>query len=426
MKVLVLGSGGREHAICRGLSLSPEVEKLYCSPGNPGIAQIAECVSLPAGDNEAVADFAASNKIDLLVVGPELPLCQGVADAVRARGIAVFGPSKAGAQLEGSKDFSKKFMVKYGIPTAAYASFSDCESALKYVASEYAAGRGVVVKADGLAAGKGVVVAANQGEAEEAVRSCFSGAFGAAGSLVVLEELLEGEEASILALTDGKTIVPLVSSQDHKRLLDHDKGPNTGGMGAYSPAPVVTDALMDEVMEKVLKRFLTGIQAEKLEYKGIIYAGIMVTKAGPKVLEFNVRFGDPETEAVLPRLKSSLFDVLYKTANGKLAQADMKWSKSPCVGVVMASAGYPGALKKGFPIEGIAEAEAAGCVVFHAGTAVKDGRIVNSGGRVLVVSAEGDTVADAVKKAYAGVKKIRWEGVQYRSDIAWRAIERLK
>lgn len=426
MKVLVLGSGGREHAICRGLSLSPEVEKLYCSPGNPGIAQIAECVSLPAGDNEAVADFAASNRIDLLVVGPELPLCQGVADAVRARGIAVFGPSKAGAQLEGSKDFSKKFMVKYGIPTAAYASFSDCESALKYVASEYAAGRGVVVKADGLAAGKGVVVASNQAEAEAAVRSCFSGAFGAAGSLVVLEELLEGEEASILALTDGKTIVPLVSSQDHKRLLDHDKGPNTGGMGAYSPAPVVTDALMQEVMEKVLKRFLTGIQAEKLEYKGIIYAGIMVTKAGPKVLEFNVRFGDPETEAVLPRLKSSLFDVLYKTANGELAKADMKWSKSPCVGVVMASAGYPGVLKKGFPIEGIAEAEAAGCVVFHAGTAVKDGRIVNSGGRVLVVSAEGDTVADAVKKAYNGVKKIRWEGVQYRSDIAWRAIDRLK
>jgi len=426
MKVLVLGSGGREHAICRGLSLSPEVEKLYCSPGNPGIAQIAECVNIPSGDNEAVADFASANHIDLLVVGPELPLCQGVADAVRARGIAVFGPSKAGAQLEGSKDFSKKFMVKYGIPTAAYASFSDCESALKYIASEYAAGRGVVVKADGLAAGKGVVVASNQAEAEEAVRSCFSGAFGAAGSLVVLEELLEGEEASILALTDGKTIVPLVSSQDHKRLLDHDRGPNTGGMGAYSPAPVVTDALMQEVMEKVLKRFLAGIQAEKLEYKGIIYAGIMVTKAGPKVLEFNVRFGDPETEAVLPRLKSSLFDVLYKTANGELAQADMKWSSSPCVGVVMASAGYPGVLKKGFPIEGIAEAEAAGCVVFHAGTALKDGKIVNSGGRVLVVSAEGDTVADAVKKAYAGVKKIHWEGVQYRTDIAWRAMERLK
>ena len=424
MNVLVLGSGGREHAICRGLSLSPEVKKLYCVPGNPGIAQIAECVSLPSGDNEAVADFAADKKIDLLVVGPELPLCQGVADAVRAKGIPVFGPSKAGARLEGSKDFSKQFMVKYGIPTAKYASFSDCDAALKYVADEYAAGRGVVVKADGLAAGKGVIVAANQQEAEDAVRSCFSGTFGAAGNLVVLEELLEGEEASILALTDGKTIVPLVSSQDHKRLLDHDCGPNTGGMGADSPAPVVTDALMKEVAEQVLNPFLKGVQTEQLDYRGIIYAGIMVTKNGPKVLEFNVRFGDPETEAILPRLKSSLFDVLYKTANGELSQAKMVWSETPCVGVVMASEGYPGTLKKGFPIEGIADAEAAGCIVFHAGTALKDGRIVNSGGRVLMVSAEGATVEEAVKNAYAGVRKIHWQGVQYRTDIAYRAINR--
>ena len=426
MKVLVLGSGGREHAICRGLSLSPEVTHLYCSPGNPGIARIAECVSLPAGDNAAVADFSEKNGIDLLVVGPELPLCQGVADAVRAKGIAVFGPSQAGARLEGSKDFSKQFMVKYGIPTARYASFSDCESALKYGASEYAAGRGVVVKADGLAAGKGVIVAASHQEAENAVRSCFSGTFGAAGSIVVLEELLEGEEASILALTDGKTIIPLVSSQDHKRLLDHDRGPNTGGMGAYSPAPVVTEALMDTVKEQVLDRFLKGIQTEKLEYKGIIYAGIMVTKDGPKVLEFNVRFGDPETEAILPRLKSSLFDVLFKTANGRLAEAVMDWSTDPCVGVVMASEGYPGNLKKGFPITGIEDAEAGGCIVFHAGTALKDGKIVNSGGRVLVVSAEGKTVSEAVEKAYSGVKKIHWEGVQFRTDIAWRAIGRLK
>ena len=426
MKVLVLGSGGREHAICRGLSLSPEVTKLFCSPGNPGIAQIAECAALPSGDNEAVADFAVKNGIGLVVVGPELPLCQGVADAVRAKGIAVFGPSKAGARLEGSKDFSKQFMVKYGIPTAKYASFTECEPALKYVASEYAAGRGIVVKADGLAAGKGVVVAANQAEAEAAVRSCFEGKFGAAGSLVVLEELLEGEEASILALTDGQTIVPLVSSQDHKRLLDHDRGPNTGGMGAYSPAPVVTEQLMAEVKAQVLDRFLTGIRAEKLDYRGIIYAGIMVTKAGPKVLEFNVRFGDPETEAILPRLKSSLFDVLYKTANGQLSQAKMVWSEMPCVGVVMASAGYPGTPEKGFPIEGIADAEAEGCIVFHAGTAVKDGSVVNSGGRVLVVSAEGATVEDAVRKAYAGVHKISWKGVQFRTDIAWRAMDRGK
>ncbi|MBO7146660.1 MAG: phosphoribosylamine--glycine ligase [Lentisphaeria bacterium] len=424
MKVMVLGSGGREHAICHGLSLSPEVDKLYCSPGNPGIAQIAECVALPSGDNEAVADFAVKNQIDLLVVGPEQPLCDGVADVVRAKGIPVFGPSKAGARLEGSKDFSKQFMVKYDIPTARYATFSEPEKALEYVAAEYAAGRGVVVKADGLAAGKGVIVATCQQEAEDAVRSCFSGTFGAAGSLVVIEELLEGEEASILALTDGNTIVPLVSSQDHKRLLDKDMGPNTGGMGAYSPAPVVTDELMTEISETVLARFLKGIQSEGLEYRGIIYAGIMVTKNGPKVLEFNVRFGDPETEALLPRLKSSLFDVLSKTAQKKLDQAQMVWGEQPSVCIVMASAGYPGTLQKGYPITGIEAAEAEGVIVFHAGTAVKDGVLVNNGGRVLVVTAEGPTVADATAKAYAGVKKIHWEGVQYRSDIAYRAINR--
>ena len=320
MKVMVLGGGGREHAICRGLKRSPEVTKIFCSPGNPGIAKIAECVALPAGDMEAVADFAVKNGIDLVVVGPELPLCQGVADAVRARGIPVFGPSKAAARLEGSKDFSKQFMVRYGIPTAAYASFTEKGKALDYVRAEYAAGRGVVVKADGLAAGKGVIVASCLAEAEKAVEECFAGAFGAAGNVVVVEKLLVGEEASILALADGDTVIPLVSSQDHKRLLDGDRGPNTGGMGAYSPAPVVTDALMREIDETILRRFLRGVQAEKLDYRGIIYAGIMVTKDGPKVLEFNVRFGDPETEAILPRLESSLADALMKTALGKVSQ----------------------------------------------------------------------------------------------------------
>ncbi len=424
MNVMVLGSGGREHAICRGLRLSPEVEKLYCAPGNPGIAQIAECVTLPSCSLSAVADFAVENKVGLLVVGPEIPLCEGVADVVRARGIPVFGPSKAGAHLEGSKDFSKQFMIKYDIPTAKYATFTDCAKALEYVKSEYAAGRGVVVKADGLAAGKGVMVPVSEAEAVEAVRSCFSGAFGAAGSMVVLEEMLYGEEASILALTDGKSILPLVSSQDHKRLLDDDMGPNTGGMGAYSPAPVVTESLMNEVTEVVLKRFLKGIQAEKLDYRGIIYAGVMVTKDGPKVLEFNVRFGDPETEAVLPRLESSLFDVLFKTATGRVSEIDMKWSECPCVCVVMASGGYPGELRKGFGITGIEDAEAAGVIVFHAGTAVKDGQLVNSGGRVLVVSASGADVAAAAAKAYEGVSRIRWEGVQFRRDIAYRAIRR--
>jgi len=424
MNVMVLGSGGREHAICRGLRLSPEVEKLYCAPGNPGIAQIAECVTLSSCSLSAVADFAAENKVGLLVVGPEIPLCEGVADIVRARGIPVFGPSKAGARLEGSKDFSKQFMIKYDIPTAKYASFTDCAEALEYVKSEYAAGRGVVVKADGLAAGKGVIVPASEAEAVEAVRSCFSGAFGAAGSMVVLEEMLYGEEASILALTDGKSILPLVSSQDHKRLLDDDKGPNTGGMGAYSPAPVVTQSLMNEVNETVLKRFLKGIQEEKLDYRGIIYAGVMVTKDGPKVLEFNVRFGDPETEAILPRLESSLFDVLFKTATGRVSEIDMKWSECPCVCVVMASGGYPGELRKGFGITGIEDAESSGVIVFHAGTAVKDGQLVNSGGRVLVVSASGADVAAAAAKAYEGVSRIRWEGVQFRRDIAYRAVRR--
>lgn len=424
MNVMVLGGGGREHAICRGLKHSPEVTKLYCSPGNPGIAQIAECVALPAGDIQAVADFAAEHQIDLVVVGPELPLCQGVADAVRAAGIPVFGPSKDAARLEGSKDFSKKFMVKYGIPTAAYASFTDKESALEYVRKEYDAGRGVVVKADGLAAGKGVIVAACRKDAEDAVEECFGGAFGTAGSVVVIEELLIGEEASILALADGKTVIPLVSSQDHKRLLDDDKGPNTGGMGAYSPAPVVTDALMKEIDEKVLQRFLKGVREEKLDYRGIIYAGIMVTKDGPKVLEFNVRFGDPETEAILPRLESSLADVLMKTAQGRVSEINMKWSEKPSVCVVMASEGYPGTLRKGFEITGIEDAEKDGAIVFHAGTSVRDGKIVNSGGRVLVVTADGEQVTDAIAKAYEAVAKIHWTGVQYRHDIAKRAVNR--
>ena len=408
MNVMVLGGGGREHAICRGLKRSPEVTKLYCSPGNPGI----------------VADFAAEHQIDLVVVGPELPLCQGVADAVRAAGIPVFGPSKDAARLEGSKDFSKKFMVKYGIPTAAYASFTDKESALEYVRKEYDAGRGVVVKADGLAAGKGVIVAACRKDAEDAVEECFGGAFGTAGSVVVIEELLIGEEASILALADGKTVIPLVSSQDHKRLLDDDKGPNTGGMGAYSPAPVVTDALMKEIDEKVLQRFLKGVREEKLDYRGIIYAGIMVTKDGPKVLEFNVRFGDPETEAILPRLESSLADVLMKTAQGRVSEINMKWSEKPSVCIVMASEGYPGTLRKGFEITGIEDAEKDGAIVFHAGTSVRDGKIVNSGGRVLVVTADGEQVTDAIAKAYEAVAKIHWTGVQYRHDIAKRAVNR--
>ena len=422
MDVLVIGNGGREHAICRGLKLSPETGKLYCAPGNPGIGEIAELVPIKVEEIDAIANFAAEKNIGLVVVGPEVPLCLGVADAVRAKGIPVFGPSKDGARLEGSKDFSKAFMMKYGIPTAAYGSFDNREDAIAYVKKEYAAGRGVVVKADGLAAGKGVIVAANEQEALDAVEICFDGAFGSAGARVVIEELLIGEEASILALTDGNTIVPLVSSQDHKRLLDNDMGPNTGGMGAYSPAPVVTKAVMDEVTENVLTPFLKGVQAEGFLYRGIIYAGIMVTAQGSKVLEFNVRFGDPETEAILPRLESSLFDALYKTATGKLAEAELVWTEKPSACIVMASGGYPaGPLSKGHAITGIEDAEKNGSIVFHAGTKMEGDTLTNSGGRVLVVANVGETMEAAVAGAYEAVRKISWQDVQYRSDIAKRA-----
>ncbi len=420
--VLVIGSGGREHAICHALSRSPETGKIYCAPGNPGIAQIAELVPIKVEEIEKLADFAAEKGVSLAVIGPEVPLCLGAADLIRAKGIPVFGPSKAGALLEGSKDYSKHFMDKYGIPTAAYGSFDNREDAIAYVKKEYAAGRGVVVKADGLAAGKGVIVAQNEAEAVEAVEICFDGAFGSAGARVVVEELLTGEEASILALTDGINIQPLASSQDHKRQLDNDMGPNTGGMGAYSPAPVVTDAVMEEVHQKVLIPFLKGVQAEGLLYRGIIYAGIMVTAQGVKVLEFNVRFGDPETEAVLPRLESSFYDAALKTAEGKLNEANLVWSAKPAACIVMASGGYPaGPIDNGNAISGIAEAEATGAIVYHAGTKMTNGELVNAGGRVLVVANLGDDMRAAVGGAYEAVHKISWKNVQYRSDIAKRA-----
>ncbi len=426
MNILVLGGGGREHAICLALKKSPETETLFCIPGNPGIAEIAVCPKLPANDWNAAVDFALEHGVSLVVVGPEAPLCDGAADLFRAKGIAVFGPSKAAAQLEGSKDFSKRFMEKYGIPTARYRSFSNSGDALAYVNAEYDNGRSVVVKADGLAAGKGVTVAESREQALDAVRECFDGAFGSAGAKVVVEELLRGEEASILALVDGESILALASSQDHKRQLDGDRGPNTGGMGAYSPAPVVTDAAMREVEEKVLAPFLSGIRQEKLDYRGLIYAGIMLTDNGVKVLEFNVRFGDPETEAVLPRLKSSFADVAWKTANGRLAEAKLVWDPSPCVCVVLASGGYPSSnLQKGFPISGIKEAEKDGAIVFHAGTAERDGVIVNNGGRVLVVSASGADIPQAIRNAYAAAGHVSWEGMQFRKDIGQKALKRL-
>lgn len=425
MKVLVIGSGGREHAICWKLAESPMVDKVFCAPGNAGIAAVAELVDIKAANLKALADFAENRGMDYTMVGPEVPLCAGIVDIFMKRGLRVFGPAAAAAKLEGSKAFAKKFMEDYDIPTAAAAVFESAAPALEYVKSRFAAGEpGVVVKADGLAAGKGVIVALDMEKALAAVEDCFGGAFDGAGAKVVVEELLRGEEASILALVDGETIVPLASSQDHKRLLDGDAGPNTGGMGAYSPAPVVDDALMEQINRMVLDNFLRGVKEMNLHFRGIIYAGIMVTESGPKVLEFNVRFGDPETQAVLARLDDDFFEMMRKTIHGELAGYTPKWSDEPAVCVVMASGGYPGAYEKGYPISGLAAAERSGAIVFHAGTAAVDGRIVNAGGRVLGVTAKGADIAAAIGNAYQAAEEISWRDCFFRRDIAHRALDR--
>ncbi len=427
MKVLVVGSGGREHALCWKLAQSAQVEKLWCAPGNAGIAAVAECVEIGVGEYDRMVDFAVSREVGLVVVGPEAPLCGGLADRLRERGIAVFGPSGEAAQLEGSKDYAKRFMNRYGIPTAASATFTDAEAARLYVGEQFAAGKkAVVIKADGLAAGKGVLVAEDQAAAEAFVSECFSGTFGASGSTVVIEECLYGEEASILALCDGKTIVPLVSSQDHKRVYDFDCGPNTGGMGAYSPAPVVTPEISAQIERDILKPFLAGIQAENLDFRGVIFVGVMVTDAGAKVLEFNVRFGDPEIQPVLRRFDGDLCEVMRLTAAGQLDQAELVWSDDPAVSVVVAAGGYPGSYAKGFPITGLEDAEKDGAVVFHAGTAYKDGAIVSAGGRVLGVSARGKTIREAIDHAYAAVKKIHFQDCFCRGDIGAKALARME
>ncbi len=424
MKVLVIGSGGREHALVWQLKQNPEVKTVYCAPGNAGIAADAECVAIQVGELEKLADFAEKHNIDLTVVGPEAPLCDGVVDCFRARNLTVFGPAKEAAQLEGSKDFAKAFMLKYGIPTARAATFETEAEAAEYVKKEFAAGeKGIVIKADGLAAGKGVLVADNAAAALEFLHDCFDGAFGEAGAKVLVEECLYGEEASILALCDGKTIVPLVSSQDHKRVGDNDTGLNTGGMGAYSPAPVVDDSVWEKINGRILAPFLKGVQAEGLDFRGVIFVGIMVCDGEPKVLEFNVRFGDPEIQPVLRRFDGDWFDVLKKVAEGRLAEADLVWSDDPAVSVVLASGGYPGDYTKGFEIKGLDAAAATGAVVFHAGTAFKNGAIVNTGGRVLGVSARGKTIAEAIEKAYQAVDCISFDGGFCRRDIGAKALK---
>ncbi len=420
MDILLIGGGGREHALAWKMMQSPLAGKLYWAPGNPGMPQ---AIAVKEDTPEALADFAEAHGIGLTMVGPEAMLCQGIVDVFRARGLRIVGPDKKAAQLEGSKAFAKDFMARHGLPTGQAAVFTEEAPALDYLKAH---GAPIVVKADGLAAGKGVVVASTVAEAEKALRDCFDGAFGAAGARVLLEECLVGEEASILAFCDGKTIVPLASSQDHKRALDGDQGPNTGGMGAYSPAPVVTDSLMRTIDERILQPFLKGVQADGLYFRGVIYAGIMVTAEGPKLLEFNVRFGDPETQAVLMRLDSDLVEALCAVADGELSKVTLRWSAEPAVCVVMASNGYPGKYPKGLPISGIAEAEATGAVVFHAGTKCTDGQLVTSGGRVLGVTAKGADLRQAVDNAYRAVACIHWDGVQYRNDIAHKAFEHLK
>ena len=418
--ILLLGSGGREHALAKKLAESPRCGTLYIAPGNGGTLQEGVNVALAEDDPEAVAAFAREEGIGLVVIGPEAPLVAGVADAVRAAGIACFGPGAEGAQMEGSKRFSKELMERAGIPTAAYGSFTDEEAALAYVREQ---GDPLVVKADGLAAGKGVVVATEQGQAEEAVRECFAGAFGDAGSTVVIEECLTGPECSLLAFTDGKTVRPMATAQDHKRALEGDRGPNTGGMGVYSPVPIVTDEEL-AVMKQVMVDTVAELAAEGIDYRGCLYGGFMLTPEGPKVLEFNARFGDPETQVILPRLKNDLVDVMLACAEQRLDEVELSWRDEWAVAVVLTSAGYPGSYEKGKVITGVEDADALdGVTVYHAGTAVTDtGELVTSGGRVLAVTALGDTFEAARDLAYAACEKIDFEGKTLRHDIGLKAL----
>ena len=425
MRILLIGGGGREHALAWKLVQSPKVEKLYAAPGNPGMAllQKCECINLNVDDLEGVADYAEEKSIDLTVVGPEAPLVAGLADVFKRRGLPVFGPSKAAAQLEGSKAFSKELMAKYNIPTAFFKICEDIETAKAYVEEK---GAPIVVKADGLAAGKGVVVAMTKAEALEAIDEMMGDhKFGAAGARLVLEEYMEGEEASLLAFTDGKTVVPMIAAQDHKRVFDGDEGPNTGGMGTYAPAPVMTDILRLKATELILKPVVEAMAKEGSPYQGCLYAGLMIKGDSVKVVEFNCRFGDPETQVVLPLLDGDLAEIMLACATGTLDKAEVAWHDKAAVCVVMASGGYPESYEKGKEITGLAAAEEdKDVVVFHAGTKAVEGKIVTSGGRVLGVTAVDATIKAARDRAYTAVEKIAFEKNFYRKDIAWRALKR--
>lgn len=423
MKILVVGGGGREHALCWKIAQSPLVEKIYCAPGNPGIADVAECVHIGADEIDTLCEFAQAEAVDLTVVGPEVPLTMGIVDRFQDAGLDIFGPSQAAAQIEGSKGFSKDLMARHNIPTAAYKTFTDHASAVAYVKEQ---GAPIVIKADGLAAGKGVIVAMTEEQAIEGINEIMlDKIFGSAGASVVIEEFMAGEEASFFAFTDGKNILPLASSQDHKRVYDHDEGPNTGGMGAYSPAPVVTDSLYHEIVDTVVKPTIAGMAEDDCPYSGILYVGLMIKDGKPRVVEFNARFGDPEAQPLLMRMKSDIVPVLQACARGELKQEAIEWHDKAAVCVVMASGGYPSTFEKGLPISGLdTAAQMEDLMVFHAGTRFVDGQVVTNGGRVLGVTGLGTSVKEAIDKAYAGVTVIDWKDVHYRKDIGARALNR--
>lgn len=431
MRILVIGSGGREHALCWKIAQSPKCEKLYCAPGNGGISEVAEITDINADDIDGLLNFAEKEKIDLTVVGPEMPLVAGIVDRFEKKGLKIFGPKKELATLEGSKVFAKELMKKIGVPTADFKVFDKSDDALKYLDTKETP---VVVKADGLCAGKGVIVCKTIAEAKDAVKKIMvDRIFGDSGNRLIIEDYLMGEEASIIVISDGINIVPLASSQDHKRVFDGDKGANTGGMGAYSPAPVITDEIFKMIMEQVINPLIRGLAREGKPYIGALYAGIMLTKDGPKVLEFNVRFGDPETQAILPRLKSDLLEAMERAVDRALRYYNMEWDDRPCVSVVIASGGYPGYYVKGMEIRGLDETRCLkGVIIFHAGT--KSGKratdkkplYLTNGGRVLNVTALGSNIQDAIDICYHAVEKIHFDKMHYRKDIGYRAIRKME
>ena len=419
MNVLLIGGGGREHALAWKISQSPKLEKFFAIPGSPGIANFAECFgNISIEDNAALVTFAQEKNIDLVVVGPEAPLVNGLVDALNAAGIKAFGPRKVAANIEGSKIFAKSLMKKYGIPTADFGIFYNPEDARNYIRKK---GAPIVIKANGLAAGKGVIVAQTLDEALSAVDEMRN--FGDAGNKIIVEDFMDGEEASVLALTDGEKIIPLIAAQDHKRVDDGDKGLNTGGMGAYAPAPIVDEKLAAQIEEKILKPTIAALKAEGIIYRGCLYAGLMIADGVAKVVEFNCRFGDPETQVILPLMESDLLELMNACAEGNLSDAKISWSKDSAVCVIMASGGYPKSYKKNLPIDGVTKAKALGAMIFHAGTKIKDGELVTSGGRVLGVTTTAPTLREAVDKVYKCVEVINFAGVHYRRDIAARALK---